>query len=85
MAVLPRRRPALGATEDEVERLRRSVVQHELALARLTDAMLALRRGGQALREENRELRRELEAATAGRGGRSRSLHYAGGSAGAEG
>jgi hypothetical protein len=45
----------------EVERLRLRVEQHENALTRLTEAMLRLRRGAQALREENHELRAELE------------------------
>ncbi|MGZ6729612.1 MAG: hypothetical protein ACXVFC_09955 [Gaiellaceae bacterium] len=73
----PKRRPAFsagqsqsspGAAVDELERLRKRVHQHEHALARLSDALLTLRRGGQALREENRELRLELEAARRARG-----------------
>ena len=54
--------PAPGI--DDLDRLRRQVNQQRLALIRLTDALLALRRGTAALREENRELRRELDAAT---------------------
>ena len=53
--------PAPGV--DDLDRLRRQVDQQRLALIRLTDALLALRRGTAALREENRELRRELDAA----------------------
>ncbi|MGZ4270929.1 MAG: hypothetical protein ACXVFT_17635 [Solirubrobacteraceae bacterium] len=37
------------------------MAQQEHALERLTDALLALRRGAAALREENRELRVALE------------------------
>ncbi|HEY5144631.1 MAG TPA: hypothetical protein VII98_14125 [Solirubrobacteraceae bacterium] len=43
-------------------RLRRQVDQQQLALTHLSEALLGLRRGIQALREENRDLRRELEA-----------------------
>ena len=46
----------------EVERLRQRVRQQEHTIAHLTDALLMLRRGGQALRAENRELRHELDA-----------------------
>ncbi len=46
----------------ELERLRKQMRQQRLALVRLTDAVLALRRGTLALRDENRELRRELDA-----------------------
>ena len=45
----------------DVTRLTLRVEQHENALARLTQALLTLRRGSQALREENKELRRQLE------------------------
>jgi hypothetical protein len=50
------------ALEEELARLRTRVQQQEHTLVRLTDAVVALRRGGAALREENRELRRQLEA-----------------------
>jgi hypothetical protein len=57
-------RPAQETRQEllrDVHRLRLRVEQHEDALSRLTQALLTLRSGGQALREENRELRRELE------------------------
>jgi hypothetical protein len=44
-------------------RLRRKIDQQQLALAHLSEALVRLRCGTEALREENRELRRELEAA----------------------
>ncbi len=44
------------------KRLRRQVDQQRLALTHLSEALLGLRRGTRALREENRELRLELEA-----------------------
>jgi hypothetical protein len=44
-------------------RLHRKIDQQELALTHLSEALVGLRRGIQALREENRELRRALEAA----------------------
>ena len=57
----------------EVERLRLRVRQHEHTLSRLADAVLTLRRGTEALREENRELRLALDAERRlGRGGRRR-------------
>ena len=66
----PAARPTvLGAQDDpqhltgDVERLRRQVDQQRLALKHLSEALLGLRRGTRALREENRELRLELEAA----------------------
>jgi hypothetical protein len=46
---------------DEFERLARRCKQHEYALQRLSDALLILRAGNDALREENRELRVELQ------------------------
>jgi chromosome segregation ATPase len=52
-----------AADAAELRRLRRRVDQQEHALARLTEALFALRRGGQALREENRELRLQIEVA----------------------
>jgi len=48
-------------------RLRRQVEQQRLALAQLSDALVGLQRGTKALREENRELRRELEVARCAR------------------
>ena len=51
---------------DELQRLRKRVNQQEESLARLAAALRALRRAGQALRAENRELRlavQESEAA----------------------
>lgn len=45
------------------ERLRRQLSQQQTALTHLRRALLGLRCGAQALREENRELRRELSAA----------------------
>lgn len=47
----------------ENRRLRRQVDQQRVALAHLSEALLGLRRGSEALRAENRDLRRELEAA----------------------
>jgi len=52
----------------ETRRLRRQVEQQRMALAHLSEALLGLRRGSEALRAENRELRRELEAAQRTRG-----------------
>jgi hypothetical protein len=46
---------------EEVERLRKRVRQQEEALTRLAAALKALRRAGQALHEENRELRLALQ------------------------
>jgi hypothetical protein len=43
--------------------LHRKINQQELALTHLSEALVGLRRGIQALREENRELRRALEVA----------------------
>ena len=60
------RRPAAGHSPSpakEVERLRKRVRQQEISLAVLTEALTALRSGGQALREENRELRHQLDVA----------------------
>jgi len=59
-------RPTFGPTiageqEAEIRRLRRTVESRELALERLFEAVLTLRRGAVALREENRELRTEVE------------------------
>jgi hypothetical protein len=59
--------PGRGGQEEELERLRKRVGQQDHALARLSDAVLALRRGTMALREENRELRLALEASRLGR------------------
>jgi hypothetical protein len=53
--------PTGGRHDTELARLRRRVGQQDLALSRLTEALLALRTGGQALRDENRELRAQLE------------------------
>jgi hypothetical protein len=52
---------------DELRRLRRQVQQQRIALGRLTDAVLALRRGTEALRAENRELRHVLGARSGAR------------------
>jgi small-conductance mechanosensitive channel len=49
--------------EREVERLRKRVRQQEKSLAALSEAVIALRTGGAALREENRELRLQLQKA----------------------
>ena len=57
------RTPGRDHAAAELARLRLRVRQKDQALARLTEAMLALRQGAQALREENRELRLQLEAA----------------------
>ena len=48
---------------DELARLRKRVDQQEHSLAVMAEAISALRDGSQALREENRELRLELQAA----------------------
>lgn len=45
----------------EVQRLMRRCRQHEHTVERLTAAVLVLRRGNDALRAENRELRLALE------------------------
>ena len=50
-----------GPKADEVRRLLRRCRQHEHAVERLSNAVLILRRGNDALREENRLLRTELE------------------------
>jgi hypothetical protein len=49
---------------NEVERLRKRARQQEEALARLVEALSAMRRGGRALRAENRELRLALQEAS---------------------
>lgn len=59
-------RPTFGrvAGDDpqaEIVRLRRTVRSRDAALDRLLEAVMALRRGTVALREENRELRTEVE------------------------
>jgi hypothetical protein len=59
--------PGRGEQDDELERLRKRVGQQDHSLARLSDAVIMLRRGTMALREENRELRMALEASRAGR------------------
>lgn len=46
---------------EEVKRLRRRTKQQDEALSRMAQAVAALRRGGQALRAENRELRLAVE------------------------
>ena len=46
---------------DEVQRLMRRCRQHEHTVERLTNAVMILRRGNEALRAENRELRLALE------------------------
>jgi hypothetical protein len=56
-------RPAIDhPPSDEVARLRKRVDQQEHTLAVMAEAISALRHGSQALREENRELRLELQA-----------------------
>jgi hypothetical protein len=54
---------SIARSSSEVERLRRRVRQQEMTLAHMSEALLALRRGWSALREENRELRLQLDAA----------------------
>jgi hypothetical protein len=54
-------------TGEELRRLRGQVQQQRIALGRLTDAVLALRRGTEALRAENRDLRQVLGAPRAAR------------------
>lgn len=49
------------ASADELEQLRNRVKQQDHTIARLSDALIALRNGGLALRDENNELRRELQ------------------------
>jgi hypothetical protein len=56
-------------SEAEIARLRKRVGQLDHAMARLSDAVIALRRGSTALRDENRELRGQLEAARLARAG----------------
>jgi chromosome segregation ATPase len=53
--------PGSDRVVDELARLRRRVNAQDHALARLSEALQALRTGSQALRDENRELRRQLE------------------------
>ena len=60
---------------DEVQRLMRRCRQHEDALERLAGAVTVLRRGNEALRAENRELRVALEQARSTR--RTRDLEAA--------
>jgi hypothetical protein len=50
-----------GALVREVEQLRRRATQQDETTVRLVEALRTLRRGCQALREENRELRAALE------------------------
>lgn len=52
---------ATGSKSEEVHRLLRRCKQHEHAVERLSNAVVILRRGNDALREENRLLRVELE------------------------
>ena len=69
----PQARPAPDdATREmqaEIARLRKRVQQQDHTTARLSDAVITLRRGSMALREENRELRRQIEAARLARAG----------------
>ena len=60
--------PRPAPAEPEIERLRSVCRRRELAMDRLLEAMLLLRRGNIALREENRELRREVQLLRARRG-----------------
>lgn len=54
--------PAAGEEQPaEVARLRQIVRSRDAALDRLLEAVMTLRRGAVALREENRELRTEVE------------------------
>ena len=53
--------PGNDRVADELARLRKRVSQQDHALARIAEALQALRTGSQALRDENRELRRQLE------------------------
>lgn len=55
--------PDPGRGDDELRRLRKRVAQQDHALARLSDAVIMLRRGLVAQREENQELRAALETA----------------------
>jgi small-conductance mechanosensitive channel len=57
------RRPGDDSAVAEVARLRRRVSQQDEALIHMAQALLRLRRGGDALRDENRELRMALAAA----------------------
>jgi hypothetical protein len=52
-----------GSLESEVAKLRRRVGQQDESIARLAEALRALRRAGQALRAENRELRLAVQQA----------------------
>ena len=51
------------ALDNENARLQRRVRQQELSLRLMSDAIIDLRRGSIALRQENRELHAELAAA----------------------
>jgi len=58
--------PAVSRPETaarELQRLRKRVRQQEKSLAALSEAVITLRTGGAALRDENRELRLELQKA----------------------
>lgn len=57
------RRPGDDSAAAEIARLRRRVSQQDEALIHMAKALLRLRRGGEALRDENRELRMALAAA----------------------
>jgi hypothetical protein len=57
------RRPGDDSAVAEVARPRRRVSQQDEALIHTAQALLRLRRGGEALRDENRELRMALAAA----------------------
>ena len=52
--------PPRDASENE--RLRKQVHQQRVTIAHLSDALVGMRRGAEALRAENRDLRIELEA-----------------------
>lgn len=52
---------AVAPSLDEVQRLVRRCRQHEHTVERLSEAVAILRSGNEALREENRLLRLELE------------------------
>lgn len=70
----PRRAQVRRESQDvpeELAWLRRRVDAQDRALAHLSEALSVMRRGGEALRAENRELRGQLEAARLQRRGAS--------------
>ena len=58
----PARRASRRPLEEENAMLRQRIRQQDLTLGLMSDALVGLRRGSAALRDENRDLRAQLEA-----------------------